>query len=147
MRSWCTPGLSSHSLIFVPQQDVKDATRKESPDGHVLYIEELRKYLGVSLRTGIGDSSPSTDDPEALPEVVLTDHGMHDDSQKMDKEDINPHKFFRYLGCIDTQMIMKDTGSGMGESLSSLTSQYSLYKVELKRPEYFRVLAMMSSPL
>ena len=124
MRSWCTPGLSSHSLIFVPQHDVQDATRKESPDGHVLYIEEFRKYLGVSLvRTDVGDISPSTDAPEALSEVVLSDHRMHDGSQKMDKEDINPHKCFRYLGCIDTQMIMRDTGSGMGESLSSLTSQ------------------------
>ena len=60
---------------------VKDATQRESPDGHVLYIEELRKYLGVSLvKTDVGESFPSTEATEALPEVVLTGQDMHDDS-------------------------------------------------------------------
>lgn len=111
---------------------VRDATRRGSPDGHVLYIEDLRKHLGV--RTNAGASSSPRDDLKARPEVLLIGHDMHDDFQKMEKDGIDLHKYLHYSGCVDTRVIIEDTGARMGQSLSDLMSHYGLAELEFKKP-------------
>lgn len=111
---------------------VRDATRRESPDGHVLYIEELRRHLGVGTDAGEGSSPP--DAPKARLEVLLIGHDMHDDLKKMAKDGIDLQKFFEYSGCVDTQVLIEDSGSGMGKSLGCLTSRYDLAEPEFKGP-------------
>ncbi len=61
---------------------VRDATRRESPDGHLLYIEELRKHLGIEVAAG--ESSASADTLKDGAEVLLIGHDMHDDFLKME---------------------------------------------------------------
>ena len=112
---------------------VRDATRRESPDGHVLYIEDLRKHLGI--RSGAGaNSSSSEDTPKTRPEVILIGHDMHDDFLNMDRDSIDLRTAFHYSGCLDTAVIIEDTSSYTGKSLSSLVSTYSLAELEWKKP-------------
>ena len=111
---------------------VRDATRRESPDGHVLYVEELRKHLGIY--TDAGESSSSTDTIAARPEVLLFGHNMHDDFQKMQKDGIDIQQFLHYSGCYDTQVVIEDTGVRMGKSLSDLMSHYGLAELEWMKP-------------
>lgn len=111
---------------------VRDATRRESPDGLVLYIEDLRTHLGV--RTNASESSSSTDTTEARPEVILIGHDMQDDFQKLEKDGIDIPKYLHYSGCVDTHAIIDDTGARIGKSLSDLVSHYGLAKLELKKP-------------
>ncbi len=112
---------------------VRDATQRESPDGNVLYIEEVRRHLGV--QTDPGEGSSPNDATKAHPEVLLIGHDMHDDFQKMDKDGIDLQRFFHYLGCVDTQVVIEDTGARMGKSLSASMSYYGLANLELKEPQ------------
>ena len=133
VSSWCFLAVLSHNLILLyHSMTVRDSTRRESPDGHVLYIEELRRHLGV--RTDASDTSPSPATTEARPEVLLIGHDMHGDFQKMGKDRMDLQKYFLYSGCVDTQVIIEDTGSRMGKSLSDPMSHYGLYELELKAP-------------
>ena len=111
---------------------VRDATRRESPDGHVLYIEDLRKHFGI--RSGAGAGSSSEDTPKTCPEVILIGHDMHGDFLNINRDDIDLQTAFHYSGCLDTAVIIEDTSTYMGKSLSSLVSSYSLAELEWKNP-------------
>lgn len=111
---------------------VRDATRRESPDGHVLYIEDLRKHLG--LGSNAGESSSSATPPNAAPEVILIGHEMHGDFQNLERDRIDLPRHFHYSGCVDTHVIIEDTGAISGKSLSSLVSHYELAELEWKKP-------------
>ena len=111
---------------------VREATRRESPDGHVLYVEELRKHLGIEAAAG--ESSGSADTLKDGAEVLRIGHDMHGDFQKMEQDDIDLHKYFQYSGCIDTQVIIEDTDAYMGKSLSSLAFHYDLAELEIRKP-------------
>ena len=111
---------------------VRDATRRESPDGHVLYIEQLRSHLGI--RSGVGETSFLSETPRARPEVILIGHDMHGDFKSMAQAGIDLRSCFRYTGCLDTQVVIEDTDAYMGKSLSSLVSYYDLAKLEWKKP-------------
>ena len=111
---------------------VRDATRRESPDGHVLYIEDLRKHLGIE--PGAGAVSSAEETPKTRPEVILIGHDMHDDFLNMDRDSIDLRTAFHYSGCLDTAVIIEDTSSYTGKSLSSLVSTYSLAELEWKKP-------------
>ena len=111
---------------------VRDATRRESPDGHVLYIEDLRQHLGVGTSAGEGSSTENA--PKARPEVVLIGHDMHGDFQNLEREGINLQTSFHYSGCLDTAVIIEDTATYRGKSLSSLVSHYDLAEMEWKNP-------------
>ncbi|KAF6220794.1 hypothetical protein HO133_002474 [Letharia lupina] len=110
---------------------VRGATQRESPDGHVLFIEEVRKHLGV--RANAGESSSLADTTEARPKVLLIGHDMHDDFRKMRQDGIDLQKHFQYSGCVDTQVVVEDTGASMGKGLSDLMSHYGLAKLEFKK--------------
>ncbi|KAF6236893.1 hypothetical protein HO173_005184 [Letharia columbiana] len=110
---------------------VRGATQRESPDGHVLFIEEVRKHLGV--RANAGESSSLADTIEARPKVLLIGHDMHDDFRKMRQDGIDLQKHFQYSGCVDTQVVVEDTGASMGKGLSDLMSHYGLAKLEFKK--------------
>ncbi len=112
---------------------VRGATQRESPDGHVLYIGELRKHLG--LGTSDGESSATTDAPADRPEVLLLGHDMHDDFRKMEQDGIHIKKYLNYADCVDTQVLIEDNGE-MGKSLSSLVSWYGLAELEYKKPRF-----------
>ena len=111
---------------------VRDATLRESPVKHVLYIEELRKHLGV--RTAASEGSSSMNATQTQPEVLLIGHDMHDDFKIMKTDGIDIQKYFHYSGCVDTHAIIDDTGAEMGKSLSSLVSHYGIAELELKKP-------------
>ena len=111
---------------------VRDATRRESPDGNVLYIEELRGHLGVMTDAGEGSSPKNATKPR--PEVLLIGHDMNGDFRKMDQDGIDVQKYFDYLGCVDTHVIIEDTGSTMGKSLGALAYHYDLAQPEWKGP-------------
>ena len=53
----------------------------------------------------------------------------------MDKDGIDLKRYFHYLGCVDTQVIIEDTGAGMGKSLSASMYHYDLADLELKKPQ------------
>ena len=112
---------------------VRDATRRESPDGQVLYIEDLRRNLG--MRTGAGaSSSSSAETPKTRPEVILIGHDMHGDFQNMSRDGMDLGTTFDYSGCLDTAVIIEDTATYIGKSLSSLVSYYDLAELEWKKP-------------
>ena len=111
---------------------VRGATRRESPDGHVLYIEDIRRHLGV--RSGAGKSDALPDTPKTRPEVILIGHDMHGDFRNMERDDIDLRRTFNYSGCLDTAAILEDTDACIGKSLSSLVSHYDLAKLEWKVP-------------
>ena len=112
---------------------IRGATTRESPDGHVLYIGELRKHLG--LGTSDGENSTTIDAPVNRPEVLLFGHDMHDDFRKMEQDGIDIKKYLHYAGCVDTQVLIEDNGE-MGKSLSSLVSWYGLAELEYKKPRF-----------
>ena len=111
---------------------VRDATRRKSPDGYVLYIEDLRQHLG--LGTNAGEGSSSEDAPKARPEVILIGHDMHGDFQNLKRDGIDLQTSFHYSGCLDTAVIIEDTSPYMGKSLSSLVSHYDLAEMEWTKP-------------
>ena len=111
---------------------IRNATKRESPDGVVLYIEELRNHLGIGA--GTGKSSSSSDATGTQPEVIIIGHNMNGDFQKMRKDGIDLQKHFHYSGCIDTQVVVEDTAAMMGQSLSALVSNYGLAEIEWKKP-------------
>ena len=111
---------------------VRDATRRESPDAQVLYIEDLRRHLGIGL--GAGASSSSTEIPNTRPEVILIGHDMHSDFKNMERDGIDLGRVFDYSGCLDTAVIIEDTATYIGKSLSSLVSYYDLAELEWKKP-------------
>lgn len=111
---------------------VRDATRRESPDGNVLYIEELRGHLGV--RTDASEGFSPSNATKTRPEVLLIGHDMNGDFRKMAQDGIDVQKYFDYLGCVDTHVIIEDTGSTMGKSLGALVYHYDLAKPEYKSP-------------
>ena len=111
---------------------VRDATRRESPDGHVLYIEDLREHLGV--RNNASEVSPAKNAPKSRPEVLLVGHDMHDDFKKMEQDGIDLQKHLHYSGCVDTHVIIEDTGERTGKSLGSLAARYDLAEPEFKFP-------------
>lgn len=121
---------------------VRDATRRESPDGKVLYIEELRGHLGV--RTDTGEGSSPLNAAKTRPEVLLIGHDMHGDFQKMEQDGINVQKYFDYLGCVDTHVVIEDTGDMMGKSLGALAYHYDLAEPEWKGPMCSKVPSKMS---
>ena len=111
---------------------VRDATRRESPDGHVLYIEDLRRHLGIGTLAGASSSSATT--PSARPEVILIGHDMHDDFRNLERDGIDLRTAFNYSGCLDTAVIIEDTATYTGKSLSGLVSHYDLANLEYKKP-------------
>ena len=111
---------------------VRGATRRESPDGHVLYIEELRRHLGIVSSAGASESSQDT--PKTRPEVILIGHDMHGDFRNMERDGIDLRRVFNYSGCLDTAAILEDTDAYIGRSLSSLVSHYDLAELEWKVP-------------
>lgn len=111
---------------------VRDATRRESPDGHVLYIEDVRRHLGMS--SGTDDKNPSTDTPKTRPEVIIIGHDMHEDFRNLERDGIDLRRAFQYSGCLDTAVILEDTATYVGKSLSSLVDRYDLAEMEWKKP-------------
>ena len=59
---------------------------------------------------------------------------MHGDFEKMEQDGINLPRYFHYLGCVDTHVIVEDTGAIMGKSLGALAYHYDLAQPEWKGP-------------
>ena len=116
---------------------VRDATRRQSPDDHVLYIEELRKHLG--LRTTADNNCHPTRETISPPEVLLVGHDMHGDFKNLEEEGIDLAKHLHYSGCVDTHVVVEDADATMGKSLSKLMSYYGLADLEFKRPGCSRI--------
>ena len=110
---------------------IRSKVEEESPDGRVLYIEDLRHYLGIrtvkrdfraesNTLAPVGSTKPSA-------EVLLIGHDLRGDFPKMRAEGINFDSHLHYSGCIDTYVVIKDTGKeGFGESLSRIMAHYGI---------------------
>ena len=116
---------------------VRDATQRESPDGNVLYIGELREHLG--LKTTTETSSSPTRETASRPEVLLVGHDMHGDFQSLENEDIDLGTHLLYSGCVDTHVVVEDADAPMGKSLSKLMYHYDLAELEFINPGCPRV--------
>ncbi len=108
---------------------IREMVEQESPDGCVLYIEDLRKCLGIDISDcetrASGEASGSVDPTKPLAEVLLIGHDLRGDFPKMRAEGITFDPHFKYFGCIDTYVIVKDTSrEQFGESLSRLMHYY-----------------------
>lgn len=89
---------------------VRDKTAAASPDPehHVLFIEELREYLGISADALSTIDPPAQVDYSQPPKVFLVGHDMHDDFDNMKKQGIELKGYLSYSGCIDTHAMVED---------------------------------------
>ena len=111
---------------------VRDATQRESPDGNVLYITELREHLG--LKTTTDTNSRPKRETKSRPEVLLVGHDMHGDFKSLENEGIDLETHLQYSGCVDTHVIVEDADATMGKSLGKLMYHYGLAELEFRRP-------------
>ena len=119
---------------------IREKVEQESPDGPVLYIEDLRKCLGIDLSDcdtrASGEASGSVDPTKPLVEVLLIGHDLRGDFPKMRAEDIKFDPPLHYFGCIDTYVIVKDTcREQFGASLSRLMCYYGFASGRIVRPK------------
>lgn len=118
---------------------IREKVEQESPDGRVLYIEDLRKCLGIDISDcdtrASGEASGLVDPPKPLVEVLLTGHDLRGDFPKLREEGINFDTHLDYFGCIDTYVVVKDTcREQFGESLSRLMYYYGFASGRIVRP-------------
>ena len=116
---------------------VRDATQRESPDGNVLYIEDLREHLG--LKTTTDTASSPLRETKSCPEVIPVGHDMHGDFKSLENEGIDLTEHLHYSGCVDTHVVVEDAGATMSKSLSKLMYHYDLADLEYKRPACSKV--------
>ena len=119
---------------------IRDKVEQESPDGHVLFIEDLRKCLGIGTsgcETPASDQASASVDPtKPFVEVLLVGHDLRGDFPKMraDGIDFDPHLY--YFGCVDTYVVIEDTcKEHFGRSLSRLMEHYGLAQGRIARPK------------
>ena len=119
---------------------IRDKVEEESPDGRVLFIEDLRKCLGFRLSSYEarlpGEAPASVDLTRPLVEVLLVGHDLRGDFPKMRAEGIkfDPHLY--YSGCIDTYVVIEDTcNEQFGRSLGRLMEHYGLAEGRIVRPK------------
>lgn len=119
---------------------IREKVEEESPGGRVLLIEDLRKCLGIVPSDcdtpAAGEVSTTVDPTKAFVEVILVGHDLRGDFPKLRAERITFEPHLYYFGCIDTYVIIKDTGKEQfGESLSYLMQHYGLASGRFVKPK------------
>ena len=119
---------------------IRDKVEEESPDGHVLFIEDLRKCLGIGTsgcETPASDQASASVDPtKPFVEVLLVGHDLRGDFPKMRADGIDFDRHLYYFGCIDTYVVIEDTcKEHFGQSLSRLMEHYGLAQGRIVRPK------------
>ena len=119
---------------------IRDKVEGESPNGRVLFLEDLRKCLGIGASdcdTPTSDNlSASVDPTKPFFDTILIGHDLRGDFPKMHAEGIkfDPHLY--YFGCIDTYVVIEDTHrEGFGRSLGRLMEYYGLAKGRIVKPK------------
>lgn len=119
---------------------IREKVEEESPDGRVLFLEDLRKCLGIGTSDrdvpAAEEASNSVYPTNTLPSVLLVGHDLRGDFPKMRAEGISFDPYLTYYGCIDTYVVIKDTGNEQfGESLGRLMAHYGLASGSIVRPK------------
>ena len=119
---------------------IRDKVQEESSDGRVLYIEDLRKCLGLgpsqTPSSTPGEVSTSVKAPEPVVEVLLVGHDLRGDFPKMRDEGIDFYPYLHYIGCIDTHVIVEDACKEyLPKSLGRLMQHYGLASGRIVRPK------------
>lgn len=119
---------------------IRDKVEEESPDGRVLFLEDLRESLGIGTSDrdapAAEEASDSVNSANTLSSVLLIGHDLRGDFPKMRAEGINFDPYLAYCGCIDTYVVVKDTGNEQfGESLGCLMAHYGLASGRIVRPK------------
>lgn len=119
---------------------IREKVEEESPNGRVLFLEDLRECLGLGFSDrnapAAEEASDSVHPPKTFPNVLLIGHDLRGDFPKMRAEGINFDPYLAYYGCFDTYVVIKDTGNEQfGESLGSLMAHYGLASGRIVRPK------------
>lgn len=119
---------------------IREKVEAESPNGRVLFLEDLRKCLGIGTpdhdSPAAKEASDSTESSNTLPNVLLVGHDLRGDFPKMRAEGIKFEPHLAYYGCIDTYVVIKDTGNEhLGESLGSLMAHYGFASGRIVKPK------------
>ena len=117
---------------------IRDKVKEESPDGIVLSIEDLRKFLGIGTplhhTSALGEVSASINAP--VVEVLLVGHDLRGDFPKMRAEGINFDPHLHYVGCIDTHVIVEDACTEFfPKALGRLMQYYGLADGRIIKPK------------
>lgn len=116
-----------HLYQLIDQHDemtVRDKVQQQSPDGNVLLLEDLRRYLGLEANTG--HALPSAEVDEGPLKVILLGHDMRGDFPNMKKAGIDISQHLHYAGCGDTHIWIEDTKGPLPLGLSALIDHYRL---------------------
>ncbi|KAL9073103.1 MAG: hypothetical protein Q9161_003157 [Pseudevernia consocians] len=119
---------------------IRDKVEEESPNGRVLFIEDLRNCLGLRFSSYEaplpGEASAPVDLTRPFVEVLLVGHDLRGDFPKMRAEGIKFDPHLHYFGCIDTHVIIEDTcNEQFGRSLGRLMGHYGLAEGKIVRPK------------
>ena len=119
---------------------IRNKVEEESPDGHVLAIEDLRNCLGIGTSqhhaSAAGEASASINASESVVEVLLVGHDLRDDFPKMRAEGINFDPHLHYVGCVDTHVIVEDAcHEYLPKGLGRLMHYYGLAGGRIVRPK------------
>ena len=108
-------------------------TARKSTDGHVMFIEDLRKWLGIGADAS--DARSAAPAARSPPEGILIGHDMKGDLKKMKDDGIDIEKSLIYSGCIDTDVVIEDPDTGFSKSLSGLMEHYGFAKCHMSHPQ------------
>ena len=119
---------------------IRGKVEEESPDGHVLAIEDFRKCLGIGTpqqhASASGEAETSINAPKPVFEVLLVGHDLRGDFPKMRAEGINFEPHLHYIGCIDTYVVVEDAcKEHLPKSLGRLMQYYGLAGGRIVRPK------------
>ena len=119
---------------------IRGKVEEESPDGHVLSIEDFRKCLGIGTSqhhpSVPGEILASVNAPEPVPDVLLVGHDLRGDFPKMRADGIIFHPHLHYIGCIDTHVIVEDACEEyLPKGLGSLMQYYGLAGGRIVKPK------------
>lgn len=110
------------------------------PHGNLLFVDDLRECLGIQF--GAYDTSDDSilvdcklaDTAKVPLEVLLIGHDLDAELKSMKDHGIDLEKRFHYRGCVDTHVIVEDTGRGLPKGLSDLMARYKLAELEWSKP-------------
>ena len=119
---------------------IRGKVEEESPDGHVLAIEDFRECLGIGITpqhaSAPSEISASINAPKPAVEVLLVGHDLRGDFPKMRAEGITFDPHLHYAGCIDTYVIVEDAcKKDLPKSLGRLMQYYGLAGGRIVRPK------------
>lgn len=111
---------------------VRDKVEEQSPDGNALFLEDLRRCLGMGVDTD--DTVHLTEAEKGPLKVILMGHDMRGDFPNMKKAGIDISQHLNYAGCGDTHIWIEDTGRSLPKGLSGLIDHYGLAQCHYTKP-------------